>query len=101
MNYLKLRMNYAQVGAGTSPYRTISTYGQGTNWGNLSLFSVANTLQNPNLKAESTNSIEVGLEAYFFESRIGLDLALYKTNSFDQIFSVPVSRSSGYNTPCM
>ena len=98
MNYLKLRLNYAQVGAGTGVYRTISTYGQGTNWGSLSLFSVANTLQNPNLKAESTNSWEVGLEAYFFESRIGFDLALYQTNSFDQIFSVPVSRSSGYSS---
>jgi len=98
MNYLKLRVNYAQVGAATGPYRTISTYAQGTNWDNLSLFSVANTLQNPNLKPERTNSIEAGLEAYFFESRIGFDLAVYQTNSFDQIFSVPVSRASGYSS---
>jgi TonB-linked SusC/RagA family outer membrane protein len=98
MNYLKFRVNYAQVGAATGTYRTISTYAQGTNWGNMSLFSVANTLQNPNLRPEYTNSIEVGLEAYFFESRIGFDLALYKTNSFDQIFSVPVSRASGYSS---
>jgi TonB-linked SusC/RagA family outer membrane protein len=98
MNYLKLRVNYAQVGAATGPYNTISTYAQGTNWNNLSLFSVANTLQNPNLKPERTNSIEAGLEAYFFESRIGFDLAVYQTNSFDQIFSVPVSRASGYSS---
>ncbi len=98
MNYLKLRVNYAQVGAATGAYRTISTYAQGTNWGNMSLFSVANTLQNPNLRPEYTNSIEAGLEAYFFESRIGFDLAVYKTNSFDQIFSVPVSRASGYSS---
>lgn len=98
MNYLKLRVNYAQVGAATGPYRTISTYDQGTNWGNQSLFSVAGTLQNPSLRPERTNSIEVGLEAYFFESRIGFDLAVYQTNSFDQIFSVPVSRASGYNS---
>jgi len=98
MNYLKLRLNYAQVGAGTGVYRTISTYGQGTNWGNLSLFSVANTLQNPNLKSENTSSLEAGIEAFFFESRVGIDLAVYKTNSFDQIFSVPVSRASGYNS---
>ncbi len=42
--------------------------------------------------------MKLGLEAYFFESRVGLDLAVYKTNSFDQIFSVPVSRASGYNS---
>jgi len=98
MNYLKLRINYAKVGAATDVYRTISTYDQGTNWGTLSLFSVANVLQNPNLRPEFTKSIEAGLEAYFFESRVGLDLAVYKTNSFDQIFSVPVSRASGYNS---
>ena len=98
MNYLKLRLNWAQVGAATGPYRTISTYDKGTNWGNQALFSVANTLQNPNLRPEYTNSIELGLEAYFFESRIGFDLALYKTNSFDQIFAVPTSRASGYSS---
>ncbi len=98
MNYLKLRLNWAKVGAGTGAYRTISTYDQGTNWGNMSLFSVAGTLQNPNLRPEFTNSIELGLEAYFLESRIGFDVAVYKTNSFDQIFSVPVSRGSGYNS---
>ena len=98
MNYLKLRINYAKVGAATDVYRTISTYDQGTNWGTLSLFSVANTLQNPNLRPEFTKSIEAGLEAYFFESRVGLDFAIYKTNSFDQIFSVPVSRASGYSS---
>ena len=64
----------------------------------MSLFSVANILQNPNLRPEYTNSIELGLEAYFFDSRLGLDLALYKTNSFDQIFNVPVSRASGYSS---
>jgi outer membrane receptor protein involved in Fe transport len=98
MNYLKLRVNYAKVGAATGAYRTISTYSQGTNWGNQALFSVGNTLQNPNLRPEFTTSIEAGLEAYFFESRVGLDLAVYKTNSFDQIFSVPVSRASGYSS---
>ena len=98
MNYLKLRVNYAKVGAATGPYRTISTYDQRTNWGNMALFSVANILQNPDLGLRFTNSIEVGLEAYFFESRIGFDLAIYKTNSFDQIFNVPVSRASGYNS---
>jgi TonB-linked SusC/RagA family outer membrane protein len=96
MNYLKFRVNYAKVGAATGVYRTISTYAQGTNWGDQALFSVANTLQNPNLRPEFTNSIELGLEAYFVDSRVGFDLAVYQTNSFDQIFDVPVSRASGY-----
>ncbi len=98
MKYLKLRANYAKVGAATQPYSTISTYDQHTSWGTMARFSVNDNLQNPQLRPEFTKSIEVGLEAYFFESRVGLDLALYKTNSFDQIFSVPVSRASGYSS---
>ncbi|MFO7935611.1 MAG: SusC/RagA family TonB-linked outer membrane protein [Bacteroidales bacterium] len=96
MDYLKLRVNFAQVGAATGAYRTISTFAQGTNFENLSLFSVPATLQNPELRPEYTNSIEAGLEAYFFERRVGMDLAVYKTNSFDQIFDVPVSTATGY-----
>ncbi len=98
MNYLKLRVNYAKVGAATGVYRTIAAYDQGTNWGSLGMFSVENTRSNPDLRPEFTNSIEAGIEAYFFESRVGIDFAVYKTNSFDQIFNVPVSRASGYSS---
>jgi TonB-linked SusC/RagA family outer membrane protein len=98
MDYLKVRLNYAKVGAATGVYRTVSTYAAGTSWSGLSLFSVPGTLQNPNLRPEYTNSIEAGLEAHFFQNRVGLDLALYKTNSFDQIMSVPVSRATGYTS---
>jgi TonB-linked SusC/RagA family outer membrane protein len=98
MDFLKVRLNYAKVGAATDVYRTVSTYTAGTSWESLSLFSVPGTLQNPNLKPEYTNSIEAGIEAHFFQNRVGIDLALYKTNSFDQIMSVPVSRATGYTS---
>ncbi|PID91504.1 MAG: hypothetical protein CSA96_08040 [Bacteroidetes bacterium] len=97
MDYMKLRVNYAQVGAATQPYRTISTYTQNTNWKRLALYSLPNTLQNPDLRPEYTRSLEAGLEMVFFDSRIGLDLGVYKTNSFDQILPVPVSRATGYS----
>jgi outer membrane receptor protein involved in Fe transport len=98
LDFAKLRVNYAQVGAGTAPYRTSSTYSQGTNWGSSSLFSVNSTLQNPDLLPEKTNSIEAGLEFNLFESRVGADIAIYKTNSFNQIMGVDVSRGSGYTS---
>ncbi len=98
LDFAKLRFNYAQVGAATRPYRTTSTYSQGTNWGSMSLFSVNSQLNNPNLLPEKTNSLELGLEANFLQSRIGVDLAVYKTNSFNQIMPVAVSKASGYTS---
>ncbi|MDA3822891.1 MAG: TonB-dependent receptor, partial [Bacteroidales bacterium] len=97
LDLAKVRANYAKVGAGTGFYRKTATYSQGTNWGSMALFSQPSTLQNPNLLPESTNSIEVGFEGSFFQNRLGIDLSLYKTNSYNQIFDVPVSNASGYN----
>lgn len=97
LTFAKLRANYAQVGNDAPVYSTISTYEQGTNWGDLSLFSVNSTLQNPNLLPERTNSVELGLDLRMFKNRLSLDLAVYKTNTFDQIMPVLVSKSSGYD----
>jgi len=96
LSFAKLRANYAEVGNDTNPYNLRSSYQQGTNWGNQAAFSVNNTLQNAALKSESTESVEVGLEANFFDNRLGFDFAYYQSNSFDQIMDVNVSRSSGY-----
>ena len=98
LDFAKVRINYAQVGAATLPYRTTSTYFQGTNWGSASLFSVNSQLNNPNLLPEKTNSLEAGLEMNMFLSRLGFDFAVYKTNSFNQIMPVEVSRASGYTS---
>lgn len=95
LSLLKVRGNYAQVGNDAPAYSLTSTYSQNTSWGDYALFSVNSTLQNPNLKPERTKSYEFGIEANFFNSRIGLDLATYKSNSFDQIMPVAVSPMSG------
>jgi len=55
-------------------------------------------LQNPDLLPERTKSIEAGLELHFWERRLGFDINVYKTNSFNQIMPVDVSRGSGYTS---
>ena len=91
----KLRFNYAQVGNLAGFDQLIDTYVVNTpmNGANNQL---PRTKKNPDLKNESTYSLEAGLEAYFFKSRLGFDIAAYKTNSIDQIMPVPVSQTSGY-----
>ena len=55
------------------------------------------TKKNPELKPENTKSIEGGLEMYFLGRRLGFDLALYKTNTINQILPLPISTATGYN----
>lgn len=95
MSLLKLRGNYAEVGNDAPAYATASTYTQNTSWGDLALFSVNSTLQNPNLKPERTKSWEIGLEGSFLKNRLGFDFAYYNATSSDQILPVLVSPFSG------
>lgn len=99
ISFGKVRLNYAQVGKA-------APWGRLNNIYNLNSFTSptasVNTVQyNPDLKPERTTSIEAGLEMFFFNRRAGFDLAVYQTNSADQIVSVPVSRASGFSSKWM
>ena len=95
LSFAKLRANYAEVGNDAPVYSTRSTYSQNPSYGSLSLFSVNNTLQNPNLKPERTKSFEVGIEGILLKDRLSFDVAWYKSNTEDQIMPARVSPSSG------
>ena len=96
-SFIKLRLNYAEVGNDAPVYSLGSTYTQQANWETNGLFHPNTTLQNPNLKPERTKSLEAGLETKFLDNRFGFDFSLYKTNTIDQITPVSISRASGYN----
>ncbi|MEH6681432.1 MAG: SusC/RagA family TonB-linked outer membrane protein [Sediminicola sp.] len=90
-NYLKLRGSYAEVGNDTGAFNLART-------GELrigELIYLSPVLPNEDLKSENTVSAELGLDARFFNSRLGFDLSLYKTNSRDQIFAQDVPLGSG------
>jgi len=96
LSFGKVRLNYAEVGNLADFDQLIDTYivNSPINGANNAL---PDTKKNPNLKNERTNSIEAGLEMTFFNGRVGFDIALYKTNSLDQIMPVTVSQTTGYN----
>lgn len=98
LSFGKVRFNYAEVGNDTDPYRTSLTYVQNNNFGNNPAFSVPSELYNADLRPELTKSYEAGIEVNFLNNRYGVDLSVYKTNTFDQILPVEVSRASGYTT---
>ncbi len=96
-SFLKLRLNYAEVGNDAPVYSLNQTYVQNANWKTLGVFRNNTTLLNPDLRPERTKSLEAGVEAKFLNNRFGFDFSVYKTNSIDQIMPVNISRFSGYS----
>ncbi|NGX83631.1 SusC/RagA family TonB-linked outer membrane protein [Aequorivita sp. KMM 9714] len=92
ISFGKLRVNYAEVGNGAPFDRLRDTYTINGDIGN----SIPNTANNANLKPETTKSYEAGLEMRFADNRLGFDVSYYKSNSIDQIVTVPISASTGY-----
>jgi len=96
LSFGKVRLNYAEVGNLAGYDQLLDKYTVNTPF-NKPSYSLPTTKNNPDLKPESTKSIEAGLEMKFLKNRVGFDLALYKTNSKDQIQAVTLSQTTGYN----
>jgi TonB-linked SusC/RagA family outer membrane protein len=95
-SFLKVRASLAGTGSGTTDaYRTSYVYSS-----TLFPSSLANPtfIANPNLVAQNTSAIEFGADVRMFKNRLGLDLAVYRNNTSDQIFQVPIDKATGYNT---
>jgi len=95
-NYAKFRTSYAFVGKEAPEYQTIQTLSASLGIAGTILRNRAQ-LVNTNLKPEQTRSFEIGGEFRFADSRIGLDVTYYKTNTFNQVIGVPLVLSSGFN----
>jgi len=96
LNFTKLRANYAEVGSDTDPYNVFNTYSVTAPFGTAGYASNTASLNNRNLKPERSKSYEFGLEADFFNKRVGFDVSYYRTKTEDQITPVPVSNATGF-----
>lgn len=94
VSFAKLRLSAAQVGNDTEPYYTSKYYGSSIFPGSG---SVPTLLHNVNFKPELTTSYETGLEFILFDRRLGMDLALYRNITENQILQVPVDPTTGYS----
>ncbi|WP_033148222.1 SusC/RagA family TonB-linked outer membrane protein [Prevotella sp. P6B1] len=97
LSFGKLRLGFAKVGNDTDPYQLYNTFSQYTNIDATTPgYRLPNTMQNPDLKPESTTSFEAGLEMSFFNNRLGFDVTYYRTNTKDEILPLSVSGTTGY-----
>lgn len=98
LSFAKLRANYAEVGNDTDPYRVFNTYQISAPFGSAGWASNNSQLANPALDPERMKSYEVGIEANFFDRRIGFDVSYYNSQTENQITPVPVSTATGFAT---
>lgn len=102
LTYLKLRATWAQVGK-DAPIGALES-SLGTNLNGLASSAYTwngQTVGNPNLEPEFTNSFEIGTDIRFLQNRIGLDLTYYTSTSDNQILRdirVPPTTGTFYAT---
>ncbi|OIN58384.1 SusC/RagA family TonB-linked outer membrane protein [Arsenicibacter rosenii] len=95
LSYGKFRISAAQVGKEAPEYSTSQAYESQTTTGGG--FSYGFTAPNPYLVPEKVTSFEVGTEMKFFNNRLGVDLAYYKTTSVNQIIrDLRISYATGF-----
>lgn len=97
ISFAKLRASVAQVGNDTNPYQTTGAFVSQTPVNGQPTLSDQSFISNANLKPESTTSFETGFDFRFFKDRIRLDYTYYNATTKDQIISLPIPVSSGYN----
>ena len=98
MNYGKLRLSWAEVGADTDPF-LLQQYYTNAKFA-YSGFNIAyingDLVPNPDLKPTRTRSMELGAEMKFFNNRLGIDLTYYNQTSRDQIIRLANSSASSF-----
>lgn len=111
LNYGKIRLSAAQVGK-DAPIQGLQTYFTQANMadgfttgitypfdGTVPSYQISNQISvigNPHLKAEKTNSYELGTDLGFLQNRIVLNATAYYSKSTDVILTVPIAFTSGY-----
>jgi outer membrane receptor protein involved in Fe transport len=112
LNYGKLRISAAQVGKDAPVQGLLTYFGQASitdgftsgiqfpisgNAG-YQISSTISTIGNPKLKAEKTNSYELGTDLSFWQNRVVLNATAYYSKSTDVILIVPIAYSTGFSS---
>ena len=98
--YAKARVSFAQVGNDLDPYQLYNVYGIGSIYetGGTSASVSGSTLFNEDVRSELISSWEAGAEVRFFNNRLGLDVAWYKSNAKRQLLNLPMNSLSGFSS---
>ncbi|MBN2103644.1 SusC/RagA family TonB-linked outer membrane protein [bacterium] len=93
----KIRASWAVVGNTAEPYSLVAAYSSVDPIMGMPALSLENTLANADLKPEEKTSIELGTDLKVLNNRLGLSFTYYKENTINQIMSVDLPPSTGFN----
>jgi TonB-linked SusC/RagA family outer membrane protein len=94
-SFAGLRSAWSQTGNDVGPYRLLNTFS--VEQGGVNGFMAQDPVTNlPDLKPELTTSLEFGADIRMLNDHLALDLTWYKTNTVNQLFTVPLPAPSGF-----
>lgn len=106
ISQLKLRMGWGQVGnQAVSPYQTLSNYGNilygdhspgNSNYNIVGVIPV--NLANPDLKWETTQQSNIGIDFKLNRNRFSFTLDLYNKDTYDLLQTISVPATTGYSS---
>lgn len=99
---LKFRASFGRTGnQDIGNFLSITTFGTGSQlildeqpYVSLAPLRIAN----PDLKWETTEQINVGLDMGFFMNRLNLSLDYFQKNTYDMLFDMPIPASTGFTS---
>jgi outer membrane receptor protein involved in Fe transport len=101
LDFGKFRAAYAEAGSDTDvgPYANKLFYGVGANlFGGQPVGNFGAVVPNANLRPMHIAETELGIDLRMFKGRVGLDLAVYRKLTTDQIVNAQISDASGFTT---
>lgn len=96
--FAKVRASYAEVGNDLDPYQLYNNYTVGKDDNGNTTASPGQVLFNSDVRSELIKSWEAGFDVRFFQNRLGLDFAWYKTNATRQLLNLPLDPFAGYSS---
>lgn len=93
LSFLKVRASYSEVGNAPMRYVPMYTYKIQNGYPQTTTY-----MTSKDLKPERTKSYELGMNAKLFGNKVNIDLTLYKSSTYNQLFNPSLSAGSGYNS---
>jgi len=107
LSFGKVRASYASIANDAALYATDNYYfraGPGDGWTNgitypflgENAFTLGGTIGNTELKPETMNSFEVGVDLRFLDGRLGLDIGYFNNENNDLLLPQEIAPSTGF-----
>lgn len=96
--FAKVRASYAEVGNDLDPYQLYNNFTVRKDENGNTMASPGSVLYNSTVRSELIKSWEAGFDIRFFNNRLGIDAAWYKSNATRQLLDLPMDPFSGYSS---